>query len=511
MRHVSKKAGRNTLLAFLCSCCLISNALAEPDIEQMLSNIPIEDEATQADDLRQWRQDPISPQETVWQSIRDGFAMKSLPQELIEPEIKAYTRHLGYTHQMAFRSRMYLYYVVSEARRRNMPTEIALLPFVESAYQPEALSSSQAAGLWQFIPSTGDIFDLRQSSWRDDRLDVLESTRAALDYLQSLYEQFGDWHLALAAYNCGQGTLRRAIARNEKQGLPTDFVHLKLPTETRRYVPKLLAIKALVEEPERYHLRLPGIANEPYFVEVTKNRDLDIETAAQLAETDLDEFKLLNPGFNRPVILAAHERPILIPADKADVFVSNLLEWQNTGKPLSSWGTYRLKPGESLHSVAKRFGMSAEDLLAANKIPRGRHVKPGSTLLVKDRRQSGNISAQAAKSQMHLIPLPKKRLVTYRVRANDSLSTIARRFGTTVSDIKRRNHLKSDYIFKGQRLRLLVIDRRTRKIPRSYIVKSGDTLYTISQKFHISVSELRDLNDLESLHLHPGQKLRIRQ
>ena len=509
---LKKVADKASLLALF--CLGVHCAQAQVDVHQLLGEITIEDEQTQAVQIRELRQTlpALKENETVWHTIRQGFGIEPLPQSLIEPELKAYTRHLGYTHQMAFRSRMYLYYVVSEAQRRNMPTEVALLPFVESAYQPEALSSSQAAGLWQFIPTTGDIFDLRQSSWRDDRLDVLESTRAALDYLQSLYDQFGHWHLALAAYNCGQGTLRRAIARNEKKGLPTDFIHLKLPSETRRYVPKLLAIKALVENPEQYRLRLPAIANEPYFVKITKKQDLDIETAAQLAQTDLNEFKLLNPGFNRPVILAAHDKPILIPADKAEIFLSNWLEWQSTGKPLSNWDTYQLKPGESLQSVARRFGMSEKDLSQANNIPQGRRVKPGSTLLVKNLDQEGNISEQAAKSQMHLVPLPKKRLVRYKVRSGDSLSGIASRFGCSINEIKRLNRLGSDNVYIGQRLRVWVRDTRAnRSIPRTHTVRSGDTLYSISKKYHVSVSQLRDLNNLESLHLQPGQKLRIRQ
>ena len=287
----------------------------------LLGNITIEDELAQAVELREAANSRIAPEDSVWASIRNGFGLNDLPDSVVEPELNFYTHSLPYTQKMAFRSRMYLYYIVSEAQRRGMPTEIALLPFVESAFQPEALSRSQAAGLWQFLPSTGDIFDLRQSSWRDDRLDVIESTRAALDYLQSLYGQFGDWHLALAAYNWGEGSIRRAIQNNAAKGLDTDFMSLNLPTETARYVPKLLAIKKLIAEPQKYGLTLPNIANEPYFVRVNKNRDLDLETAAQLAETDLEEFRLLNPSFNRPVVLGAHQRSLLIPADKADVLV----------------------------------------------------------------------------------------------------------------------------------------------------------------------------------------------
>ena len=498
---------RSALLAIL-SCGVIQHAAATEFVD-LLGEIAIEDEVAQAVEARLAQEAVIAPEDTVWETIRQGFGLADLPEAVVNRELKRYTKHLQYTQRMAFRSRMYLYYIVSETQRRGMPTEIALLPFVESAFQPEALSKSKAAGLWQFIPSTGDIFDLRQSSWRDDRLDVLESTRAALDYLQNLYQQFGDWHLALAAYNWGEGSIRRVISINERRGRPTDFMSLQLPAETKRYVPKLLAIKALIKDPQKFNLKLPEIANEPYFVRITKSRDLDLETAAQLAETDLEEFKLLNPSFNRPVIVAAHQRPILIPAEKADVFVSNLLNWQATGKPLSNWGTYTLKPGDTLLKVANRFGMTVPDLRAANKIPAGRNVKIGSTLLVKQD-GSEDISHSDAKSKMELVPLPSKRQIIYHVRKGDTISTVAKRFGVKIADIRRINRLKGNAIRVGQRLKLEVRDVQRRKISaRNYTVRAGDTLYSIAKKFNLSVSHLRDTNDLDDLQLKPGQRLRI--
>ena len=498
---------RSALLAIL-SCGVIQHAAATEFVD-LLGEIAIEDEVAQAVEARLAQEAIIAPEDTVWETIRQGFGLADLPEAVVNRELKRYTKHLQYTQRMAFRSRMYLYYIVSETQRRGMPTEIALLPFVESAFQPEALSKSKAAGLWQFIPSTGDIFDLRQSSWRDDRLDVLESTRAALDYLQNLYQQFGDWHLALAAYNWGEGSIRRVISINERRGRPTDFMSLQLPAETKRYVPKLLAIKALIKDPQKFNLKLPEIANEPYFVRITKSRDLDLETAAQLAETDLEEFKLLNPSFNRPVIVAAHQRPILIPAEKADVFVSNLLNWQATGKPLSNWSTYMLKPGDTLLKVANRFGMTVPDLRAANKIPAGRNVKIGSTLLVKQD-GSEDISHSDAKSKMELVPLPSKRQIIYHVRKGDTISTVAKRFGVKIADIRRINRLKGNAIRVGQRLKLEVRDVQRRKISaRNYTVRAGDTLYSIAKKFNLSVSHLRDTNDLDDLQLKPGQRLRI--
>lgn len=481
------------------------------DFVDLLADIPVgENELAKSVELREAQRSRINPDDTIWVTIRRGFGLSDLPEAVVDRELTRYTKALPYTEQMAFRARMYLYFIVSETQKRGMPSELALLPFVESAFQPEALSRSKAAGLWQFLPSTGDIFDLRQSSWRDDRLDVIESTRAALDYLQYLHNQFEDWHLALAAYNWGEGSVRRAIAANAARGKPTDYMSLPLPKETARYVPKLLAIKKLIEDPDRYGLKLPAIANEPYFVRVNKNRDLDLETAAQLAETDLQEFRLLNPSFNRPVVVAAHQGAILIPAAKADAFVSNLINWQATGKPLSNWSTYTVKKGESLNAIARRFGMTEEELRAANKIPKNRRVQIGSTLLVKDAQAKSDIQVAEADSPLKLVPLPTTRQITYRVRSGDTLSGIAARFGVKTADIRKQNKLKSNTIKVGQRLRLTVREvQRTSLRKTAYRVKRGDTLYTIAKRHRTSVSAIMDENKLESKDLKPGQRLVI--
>ncbi len=481
------------------------------DYVDLLADLPpIEDELVKAVELREAQRTRVNPDDTIWVTIRRGFGLSDLPQNVVDRELRRYTRALPYTEQMAFRARMYLYFIVSETQKRGMPTELALLPFVESAFQPEALSRSKAAGLWQFLPSTGDIFDLRQSSWRDDRLDVIESTRAALDYLQYLHNQFEDWHLALAAYNCGEGYIRRAIAANKAKGKPTDFMSLPLPAETSRYVPKLLAIKKLIENPEQYNLKLPAIANEPYFVRVNKNRDLDLETAAQLAETDLEEFRLLNPSFNRPVVVAAHQGSILIPAAKADTFVSNLINWQATGKPLSNWSTHTVKKGETLKAIAKRYSMTEDELRAANKIPKNRRVQIGSTILVKDAQSNHDIQVAEADSAMRLVPLPTTRTITYRVRSGDTLSTIATRFGVKTADIRKQNRLKNNTIKVGQRLRLTVREVQRAGLRKTvYRVKSGDTLYTIASRHRTSVSAIMDENRLQSKNLKLGQRLVI--
>ena len=471
-----------------------SLSVGASDFVDLLGDITIEnDEFVRSVELREAQRTRVNPDDTIWVSIRRGFGLADLPDSVVDRELIRYTKALPYTEQMAFRARMYLYFIVSETQKRGMPTELALLPFVESAFQPEALSRSKAAGLWQFLPSTGDIFDLRQSSWRDDRLDVIESTRAALDYLQYLHNQFEDWHLALAAYNWGEGSIRRAIAANKAKGKATDYMSLPLPTETARYVPKLLAIKKLIEEPDRYGLKLPAIANEPYFVRVNKNRDLDLETAAQLAETDIQD-----------------QGSILIPAAKADTFVSNLINWQATGKPLSNWATHTVKKGETLKAIAKRYGMTEDEVRAANKIPKNRRVQVGSTILVKDLHAKKDIQVAEADSAMRLVPLPTTRRITYRVRNGDTLSTIAARFGVKVADIRKQNKIKGNMIKVGQRLRLTIREvQRSGLRKTAYRVKRGDTLYTIAQRHRTSVSAIMDENRLQTKNLKPGQRLVI--
>ncbi|MBN9320963.1 MAG: transglycosylase SLT domain-containing protein, partial [Delftia acidovorans] len=255
----------------------------------------------------------------LWVRIRQGFAMPDLDQDLVKDREQWYASRPDYIQRMTERSSKYLFHIVEELERRNMPTELALLPYIESAFNPQAVSTAKAAGMWQFMPATGTYFDLKQNAFRDDRRDVLASTRAALDYLQKLYDMFGDWHLALAAYNWGEGSVGRAIKRNEKLGLPTGYTDLQMPAETRMYVPKLQAVKNIVANPDAFNTELPLIENHPYFQTVTITRDIDVELVAKLADVSTDDFKALNPSFRKPVIFAAGTPEILLPWDNAKV------------------------------------------------------------------------------------------------------------------------------------------------------------------------------------------------
>jgi membrane-bound lytic murein transglycosylase D len=327
----------------------------------------------------------------IWERMRRGFAMPELNVDEVSLRQQWYAQRGADFYRIAERSNKYLYYILEEIERRGMPAELALLPFVESAFNPHAYSRAKAAGMWQFIPSTGKYYSLTQNAFRDDRRDVLASTRAALDYLGKLYAMFGDWHLALAAYNWGEGSVGRAIARNQAKGLGTSYADLPMPKETAQYVPKLLALKNLVQKPDDHGLKLPPIPNHPYFQSVNISRDIDVSVAARLAEVQIEDIKSLNPSINRPVILAAGNPQLLLPWDNAEVFERNLRT--HTG-PLASWTAWvtpiALKPAEA----AKAAGMPELDFRTINNVTGRVIIKAGSSLLVP--RRGANQSDVAA-------------------------------------------------------------------------------------------------------------------
>jgi membrane-bound lytic murein transglycosylase D len=277
-----------------------------------------------------------------------------------------------------------LYFIVEEVQKRDMPMEIALLPIVESAFNPHALSRSQASGMWQFIPSTGKLFGMEQNWWFDGRRDVIAATQGALDYLQRLHDEFGSWELALAGYNCGEGKIRREIAYNTARNQPTDYLSLRLPDETRNYVPRLLAAKAIVQNPEAYGLTLSPIDDQPFFSAVKTNKRLDTKVAASFAGMNMNDFLMLNPAFNRPVIsldFNNKEQTILVPVNKADEFVTKL---EDPNARLLSWKVHQLRKGERLDQVAKSFGMSVDELKRVNGIAKNKNVAGGGSILVPD-------------------------------------------------------------------------------------------------------------------------------
>jgi len=309
------------------------------------------------------------PHADIWVRIRQGFAMPDLESDLVKDREEWYASRPDYIIRMTERSRKYLFHIVEELERRNMPTELALLPFIESAFNPEAVSTAKAAGMWQFMPATGKYFDLKQNIFRDERRGVVESTRAALDYLQKLYGMFGDWHLALAAYNWGEGSVGRALAKNKAAGLGLSYTDLNMPLETKYYVPKLQAVKNIIAQPENFNARLPYIQNHPYFKSVSITRDIDVKLAASFAGITLADFKSLNPSMSRPVILAAGTPEILLPWDNAQRFQLRLEEHAN--KPLASWTAWTVPKTMKASEASKMVKMSEVELRSVNTIPLG--------------------------------------------------------------------------------------------------------------------------------------------
>lgn len=402
--------------------------------------------------------DLTNPPNDLWDRIRRGFAVPNLNTELTDYWTNYYASHPESMLLMTQRASKYLYHVVNELDERGLPTELALLPFVESAYDPSALSRSKALGLWQFIPSTGRYYKLQQDWWQDQRRDPIASTAAALDYLAYLYDFQGDWYLALASYNWGEGAVKRAIDKNIQADQPWDYLSLKLPDETRNYVPKLQAFKNIIAQPEKYGLTLPSVSNTPYFTAVRKHHDIDVDVAARLAEMHVDEFKALNAAYNQPVLLAEREPTLLLPADRVDIFNQNLRAYK--GK-LSSWKVHTRKQGETYASIAKQYGISVEHLRKINDASKRKVV--AETLLVPDLADT-TTNTDIKVASLGPAPLTRTKksspaqqastTSTHTVKGGDTLYGLARRYNTTVTELQKLNNIKGSHLAPGKNLRV---------------------------------------------------------
>jgi membrane-bound lytic murein transglycosylase D len=401
----------------------------------------------------------------LWVRVRNGFAMPDINTEHVRKWEQWYATRPDYVQRMTERGGRYLFHIVEEVQRRGMPAELALLPFIESAFNPQAVSSARAAGMWQFMPLTGKDFELKQNLFRDDRRDVLASTRAALDYLQKLHGLFGDWHLALAAYNWGQGNVQRAILRNQRAGLPIGYLDLSMPDETRNYVPKLQAVKNIVARPADFSIVLPRLENHPFFLSVQIERDIDVALAARLAGMSLEAFQELNPQMNKPVILAAGTPQVLLPYDNANAFLRQL---ETHRGPLATWTAWvaptTLKPADA----ARLVGMPEDRLREVNRIPPRMLVKAGSTLLVLRPPQATNDVAEhiADNATMSLAPeSPPLQRVSFKVgKKGDSVAAVARRYRVSASQVAGWNSVTTSAKFKpGQ----TVVVMLAKKPPRA--------------------------------------------
>ena len=454
--------------------------------------------------------------------IRNGFAMPNLTGDLVLAQQQWYLNRPDYLRRMVDRSSRYLHHIVEELEKRGMPTELAFLPMVESAFNPMAYSRAHASGLWQFIPSTGKNYNLKQDWWIDQRRDVVAATSAALDYLQYIYEMHGDWFLALASYNWGEGAVARAIKKNEAKGLPTDYQSLTMPAETRNYVPKLQALKNIFSNPQLVaQLDLPAVANRAYFATVTPSTNIDVKVAAKLAEMPVQEFVALNPAHNRPVIKS--DTPLVIPAEKLEAFHSNLESHQEDDKPLSNWQTYTMRAGEKLEKVAPKFGISLADLKRVNGLNAKLKAEPGLTLLVPAGEGIGTSDMAALPEQPRLPsadPAPAQASAgkSLIVKKGETLAAAARRGNVSVAEIRRLNQLKTDRVAPGTRLALAApaISKGAPAAPAAkkpritrYTVKRGDTLQSIARQFKVDQKDLMRWNNTTSAALRPGQQLTI--
>jgi membrane-bound lytic murein transglycosylase D len=469
----------------------------------------------------------------LWHRIRLGFQLEDMQHPVVPKWEEFYATRPEMIRAFAERGSRYLFHIVEEIEARGLPTEIALLPIIESAFNPKAYSRARASGLWQFIPSTGRVYGLEQTFWVDNRRDIVAATRAALDYLQRLHGMFGSWELAFAAYNCGEGCVGRAIARNQKAGLATDFASLTLPNETMLYVPKLMAIKNLVSSPASYGIELTDVANEPYFARIAVPQ-MDVKLAAQFAEMSVSDFAALNPSFTKPVVRSDHGH-ILLPKDRVDTFHLNLARHKH---PLVNWTQYGARKGESVAVIARRYGMSVAELRAHNGFREHKGKLVYATTLLIPRRGVVDAAAISVESEPAAVADTQARgravSIQHVVSAGDNLSFIAQRYGTTVAHLQTWNGLRGSALRIGQRLIVGYRPLVQAAVPAApaarpsggtapvaarapsgrrqthYTVRQGDNLSVIAGRSGISVPILMKLNRLTVRSvLQPGMKLRL--
>jgi len=455
----------------------------------------------------------------IWNRVRSGFSIVDTTNNpRLISELKWYAKHQKYLDRVVERSEPFLHYVLNEAEKRNLPTELVLLPIVESAYQTFAYSHGRASGIWQFIPSTGKIYGLKQNWWYDGRRDVYASTQAALKYLEDLNREFkGNWLHALAAYNSGSGTVRRAIRKNKKRGKPTDFWNLKLPKETQAYVPKLLALKRLIANPADYGITLNCVDDTPYFEAVDINAQLDLAMAAEMAQIDLDRLYQLNPAFNHWATAPYGPHRLLIPVDQAEIFKQNLAQIPKDERV--KWKRHKIKDGQTLSHIADRYSVSVSSLKRLNNL-HSTSIRAGKYLVipVSSRKLSDyNLTAYQRKKTLQNINR-KGNKVTHIVQRGDTFWDLSRTYKVNSRSIARWNGMAiRDPLREGQKL-VIWTKASIRKsasngrdtIQRiSYRVRNGDSLYLIAQKFNVGVKDLRRWNSLTSKYLQPGQKIKL--
>lgn len=450
--------------------------------------------------------------------MRAGFDLADVDHEWVDVEVRWFANHPEYLDRTFKRGERYLYHIVNELEARRMPLELALLPIVESAFNPVAYSRARASGLWQFIPDTGRRFGLKQNWYYDGRRDVIAGTSAALDYLEFLYLEFeGDWMLAVAAYNCGEAAVARAVERNRDAGLPTDFFHLKLPKETRAYVPKLLAMRRIVADPAAHGLAFASIPNEPYFTKVAVTGQIDLHVAAEIADMPKEELLALNPAFNHWVTDPDGPYYLLVPSGSETKVLAGLTSLPPEQRVRVVY--HRVRPGETLGSIADKYNISVATLRSTNKL-RGSMIHPGQEILIAASPKSGDLKMASANDYSEPANLPTRAggaaAGKHKVRSGDTLWSIAKLHGISMEKLADTNGLsRNDTLSVGQVLKIPGVATLAASNPSTvanssttYVVRAGDTLSRIATKFRVSIADLLGWNGLKSgSMLKPGQRL----
>ena len=465
----------------------------------------------------------------IWDRVRDGFALEDYDHPGVAADIRWYAKHQTYLDRVSERAENYLFFIMEEVEKRGMPSEMALLPVVESAFHPFAYSHGRAAGIWQFIPYTGKSYGMKQNWWYDGRRDIHASTIGALNYLSHLHKRLNnDWLLALAAYNSGEGNVRKALRKSRKKGGGSDFWSIRryLPKETRGYVPKLLAISAIVKDPEAHGISLLSIPDRPMLTRVDVGSQIDLALVAELAELSIEEVYKINPGFNRWSTAPNGPHYLMLPIDNAAVFQANLVDVPDTARV--RWKRYKVRQGDNLQYIAQKHHTTVKQLQKVNRI-RGNNIRAGKHLIIPMASKSYReykLTADARKIQKQHIPRSGEKIFHY-VQSGDTLWDLARKHKISVHKLAKWNSMAPrDPLVEGQKIviwskvgKSAAIDPKNFRIPVEgantrrirYAVRNGDSLARISEKFNVSVRQLLGWNKRikDQKYLRPGQRLTL--
>jgi len=517
---------RRCILAL--SAIILLSACQQSSIKPAPANLKvIEQESYAGCDLAEQALTVFTPQDydDLWDRLRDGYNLQHPINSRTQKHLNWYKKHPRYIERVTQRGSKFLHFIAEGLDKRNMPHELALLPIVESAFDPFAYSHGRASGIWQFIPATGRQYGLKQNWWYDGRRDAVAATDAALDYLTYLHKRFdGDWLHALAAYNAGEGNVRKAIRRNKKAGKPTDFWSLKLPRETQAYVPQLLALAELTQNPAAYNISLNRIANQAYLTKVDIGSQIDLAQASELAGISTDDLYQLNAGFNRWATDPKGPHTLVLPISQAEEFNKALAALPSQSR--TAWKRYTIKAGDSLIGIAKHFNTNVAVIKDTNNI-RGNTIRQGKTLLIPVASQPAKHYAYSEDQRVKRKQARSKgqdgsRKVSYKVKRGDSFWKIARAYGVKVSNLAKWNAMApKDPLKEGQRLVIWSKDNNivqarskgqlkpvVRKV--AYKVRNGDSLARIAGKFHLSVNDIVRWNQVKKNgYIHPGQSLTL--